>query len=84
MRLYSKIMHKALQSNCQMKNKHQPEDEQEKVSVTVTLRMPIWEKGILEAYCLRTGRRQTEVIREFVRTLEYLDHREERQSWPNG
>jgi predicted DNA-binding protein len=37
---------------------------------TLTLRYPEKEKEILLAFCKKTGRNQTDVIREFIRSLE--------------
>jgi hypothetical protein len=37
---------------------------------TITFRLPKAEKGIIETYCSATGRNQTDVLREFIRSLE--------------
>jgi predicted DNA-binding protein len=37
---------------------------------TLNIRIPDKESDILEAYCARTGRTKTDVVREFLRSLE--------------
>lgn len=36
----------------------------------IDVRLPIVEKQILDDYCKATGRTRTDVIREFIRSLE--------------
>ncbi|TAF22155.1 MAG: ribbon-helix-helix protein, CopG family [Nostocales cyanobacterium] len=35
----------------------------------ITFRLPLSEKKKLEKYCLTSGRSQTDVLREFIRSL---------------
>ncbi|PZO17360.1 MAG: CopG family transcriptional regulator [Leptolyngbya foveolarum] len=37
---------------------------------TITIRLPQAEKAILDDVCKTTGRTQTDVLREFIRSLE--------------
>ncbi|HBE16240.1 MAG TPA: CopG family transcriptional regulator [Cyanobacteria bacterium UBA11367] len=41
-----------------------------KAEFTVNFRLTAQEKAILQEYCKETGRGQTEVFREFVRSLD--------------
>jgi predicted DNA-binding protein len=36
---------------------------------TIQIRLPKEEKDIIDEYCQKTGRTQTDVIREFIRSL---------------
>ena len=36
---------------------------------TVQIRLPKEEKSILDAYCKKTGRTQSDILREFIRSL---------------
>lgn len=35
-----------------------------------SMRMPEHELAILKAYCIKTGRTQSDVLREYIRSLE--------------
>jgi predicted DNA-binding protein len=37
---------------------------------TIQIRLPKEEKLILDVYCEKTGRTQTDVLREFIRSLQ--------------
>jgi len=36
---------------------------------TITIRLPVVEKEKLDRYCEKTGRNQTDILREFIRSL---------------